>query len=437
MNTKWVFGVITLCCILSLCSMPGRADEFEDFIQSCARISKNYKSAVSARDSRYAREYRMYLKAMQKQAEIIQDCSDKLRLGKDFHFARLSGELEQIFWEDKSARIGKNRNISEKPDGVLQILLFDVKELHKMEFTTEENGSIKPSLESKRRLLEMKRLVRFFSQFRRRAERHNDPSLQKEFSIRSRRMLSLAQELEIVFRRQHKNSRNNKSLSKEVSLLLSDHNLIMENARKRRAYEAPAKRKKYSSSRRRKQPHSINRLKKDENPKALEQNIRISLRNIHDILAQWDSFNFSPDRPVGQQTAKSSSAGDKDPSSILKQKGDAGEDLQSMSSTDLHKKLVDLRKEILKGNSSIDGMDSGTERKYLRTLSREQAKIFRNELKKFQDQGYESGVASRNAILRTQFEISLSKKVPEKKELLRIFENLRKDEIRNKGKINF
>ena len=440
MNKKYLLTPVVLSALL--CTPFGWicGDEFEDYIQSCAIISKNYRSAVKARESRYGQEYEMYLNTMQRQAGIIQKCVRRLRLGQDFSFSQLTNDIWKIYNENKNARIGKNINVSADPSGVLNVLRFDVEELHRMEFTTEEGGSINPALERKRKLLEMRRLVRFFQRFRSRVVRsYQDISLRNIFEQRCKRMQALATELDSMIRRKHEGTQSLKNnLDREVRYLLSCHGTVMDNARRKHSSSLSG-RKSSSSSRRRskKKGSSVNRLRKDETPQALEQNIRITLRNLHGFLARLETADFQSDqalnRSSGEESADSSG---KDPAEVLRKKSAAG-DYESMSEKELHELLLRMRVQILKGNSSIDGFDSTTERKYIQTLTREQNRIYRETLKKLKDQGFETEIAVRNAVLKTQFEIRIAKELPPKKEMERILERIRKEEIRSRGKVRF
>ena len=431
--------------VLVLCLCPffrGIADEFEDYIQSCAIISKNFRTAVKARGSRYGQEYVMYLKTMLRQAEKIQQCIRHLQLGNDFDFSGLTREIEKIYYEDKNARIGKNRSVSVDPSGILDVLRFDVEELHRMEFTSEEGGSINPSLERKRKLLEMSRLIRFFQKFRFRVLRNNqDASLRNVFESRCRKMLPLAQELDLLIRRRHPGAASaaEYNLDREVRSLLICYEKMMDNARRQHSASS-ASRKKGSSHRTRsgrKKTSSVHRLRDSETPQALEQNTRIAIRNIHRTLAQLENANFLSDSPVksaGGSLKNGSSPAD--PAEVLRSRN-AAPDYESRSAKELHTMLLALRKQILKGNTSMDGFDSVTERKYVQTLSREQTRIYREALKKLKDQGFEPEIAVRNAVLKTQLEISIARELPPKKELVRILERIRKEEIRSRGKVNF
>ena len=441
MNVKWLNTTLA-GLVLLLWSAAVQADEFEDFIQSCAVIAKNYRTAVAVRESRYGTEYMMHLKTMQEQASVIQQCIRKLNLGQDFSFAVLSGEIEKIFRENKNARIGKKFNVSGNPDGILQVLRFDTKELLGMEFTTEGGGSINPVLERKRSLLEMRRLVHFFQKFRSRINRdardNRDISLRIVFDNRCKRMLALAQELNLVSMRRNRSSGTTRSLEREIRFLLSCQEKVLDNERRKNASHTGKRR--YSGKRKNK-GGNINRLRGDETPQALEQNIRISLRNIHDLLQRLDAAGYMPD-PALKKGKKNSSQNkngkdNADPAEVLRGEGQENTSYEAMNRKELNELLLQMRKKILRGNTSIDGFDNETERKYVQTLSRNQLRIYRETLRTLKDQGFESGVAVRNAVLKTQSEIAMKGIVPEKKELVRILEKIRLEKIRRRGQNPF
>ena len=73
--------------------LPARGDDFEDFIQACARLSSNYNRAVQSPRTRMDREYRANLEQAQNLSRKVHLTIRRLELGEDFNFPALIEEL--------------------------------------------------------------------------------------------------------------------------------------------------------------------------------------------------------------------------------------------------------------------------------------------------------------------------------------------------------
>ena len=204
-------------------------DDFEDFIQVCARLSTNYNRGVQTKGTRFDKEYQANIEHMKTLSQKIQPVIRKLGIGEDIDFNMMATELEHIYLGNQNrSRVKGGEKLhahSESPEGLLKVLTADVKALRKMEFTTDDGGSIKSSLETKRQLMEFRRLVDFFKQNYSRIiknQQKRDYSLERIFQIRMRRMSALSASLMEIARRNNPDTQSKNNLQKETSELMKN-----------------------------------------------------------------------------------------------------------------------------------------------------------------------------------------------------------------------
>ena len=411
------------------------ADDFEDFIQVSAKVSNNYNRGVITRGTRFDKEYQMNLELMQKLASRVQSVIRKLQLGQDFDFPWIALELEKIYrgGQEQAAsgrtRDGKYRQsnqtrldpYSESPDGILKVLTNDVKELRKMKFSTDDGGSIKPSLETSRKLLEFKRLVAFFRMNYRKIiksqQQKKDVSLDKLFKNRLRRMSQLAVTLMETARQQYPDTMSRHNLHNEVTQLQKYFDAWE---------EFRVKNPPRSQNRRKKNAPVRSRLDGLNSIHAFHAEIDVSLRNINEQLNLWEQAGFRSDPPI-QRAARNGNPDD--PAAPLLQPS-RKIDYSAMDQKQLNTLLQQRRQEIFRSNRSMDGFDRDAERRYLMTLSREQKRLYNDSIRDYQQQGYSAGQAARSAILKVHTRIRMEKQPLPAKEVIRILQALDRDQDR-------
>ena len=414
-------------------------DDFEDFIQVCARLSTNYNHVIRAKGTRFDKEYQANLEHMKNLSHKIQPVIRRLGIGQDIDFTLMASELEHIYLgnQDQTAKkmnsqkktpkrvTEKLSSFSESPESLLKVLTADVKALRKMEFTTENGGSIKSSLETKRRLLEFRRLVDFFRQNYAKLYRNSkkDISLERLFQLRMRRMSALSADLMRIARKNNPDTQSKNNLHAETDELMKN-------------YEAWRELKQKSAARNskggRRNPKNQKRLDGLNTVSALQTEINVSLRNINDQLVQWEQAGFKTDGFIDKN--RKDRADDSDPASVMNKADDKNRNYSAMSEKDLNALLIQRRSEIIKSNRSLDGFDRDAERQFVLTLSREDKRSYNEFLRNFQQQGYSSEQAVRNAVLKTITKLQLEGKPLPARELIRILQALDKDEERRREK---
>ena len=404
-------------------------DDLEDFIQDCAKLSTNYNRLIRSKGTRLDKEYQINLDHLKILSNRIQPVIRRLGIGQDIDFPQLTAELEHIYLGNQSPSgikgSAKLHSHSNSPEGLLKVLTADVKALRKMEFTTEEGGSIKTSLETKRRLLEYRRLLDFFRQNYHKINKgphSRDPSLERIFQQRIKRMSALSVHLMEIARRKYPGT-------------LSKNNLQTETAELLKYYEAwnELRSKRFSSKNRsrNRNPKNTKRLDGLNTTTALHTEIITSLRNLSDLLIQWEQAGFKSDDPINKNRA--GSAAETDPAAVMRQENNS-KDYSAMSTKELAKLLEKRRMAIIKSNRSMDdGFDRDAERKYLLTLPREYKRFYNEKLREYRQQGYAAGPAVRSAILTVNTKIQMEDKTPPAKEMIRMLIALDKDEERNEN----
>ena len=397
------------------------ADDFEDFIHACARVSANYDRALQSPGTRFDKEFQEHLSHLKKLSRIIQQKIREMQLGQDFNFPFLAREIEQIYL-DRQSKSGLSNSAkldahSGSPEGVLRVLTDDVKALRKMEFTTEDGGSIKSSLETRRRLNEFRRLVDFFRKNYRnipKAVQKNDVSLLRIFDDRMMRMSALATVLMETAQKKYPGTQSLRNLQTETLQLGNS----FDTWRKKISGASKTARKNKNFKRK--------NLDGTNSAAALRAEIDLSLRNITDQLTVWEQAGFQSDEPLNGSAKNTRS---NDPAApLLRKSGDT--DYDSMDRKELSEILRKRRQRIFRSNSSMDGFDRNTERLYLLTLTRDQKKLYNDYLREIQQQGYSSGQAVRNAILKIHTRIAMDNTPLPVKELIRILKALDREEAR-------
>ena len=161
---------------------------------------------------------------------------------------------------------------------------------------------------------------------------------------------------------------------------------------------------------------------------AQQTEISVSLRNISDLLSQWEQSGFKTDGPIARQG--NTDQNDSDPASVMLN-DNKKEDYASMNSKDLGSLLDKRRQDILRSNRSMDGFDRDAERKFMLTLTREQKRSYNEFLRDYQQKGYTGEQAVRNAVLKVHTKIQMENQMPPDKEMIRMLKALDKDEERS------
>lgn len=401
-------------------------DDFEDFIQVSARLSSNYNRGVRARGTRFDKEYQANLDHMKTLSQKIQPVLRRLEIGQDIDFNLMATELEHIYLGNQNPSGVKGSEKlhahSESPEGLLKVLTADVRALRKMEFTTDDGGAIKSSLETRRRLMEFRRLVDFFKQNYSKIMKNpqkRDYSLERLFQARMRRMSALSVTLMEIARRNHPNTQSRNNLQKETSELMKNYEAWLE-----------LKQKSVTKNRKgRRNPKRTRRLDGLNTTAALQVEMDTSMRNINDLLSQWEQAGFKSDGFISKNRT-----GDSDPSSVMLKDENKSSNYSAMSEKELNALLIQRRKEIIRSNRSMDGFDRDAERQFVLTLSREDKRSYNEFLRSFQQRGYSFEQAVRNAVLKTNTKLQLEGKPLPAKESIRILQALDKDRERRREK---
>ena len=403
-------------------------DDLEDFIQVCAKMSSNYNRVIRSKGTRFDQEYQINLDHLKSLSNRIQPVIRRLGIGQDIDFPQMTAELEQIYLSNQNPAKGKGgaklHPHSSSPEGLLKVLTADVRALRKMDFTTEEGGSIKTSLETKRRLLEYRRLLDFFRQNYTKINRgpqNKDPSLERFFQQRTRRMSALSVDLMEIARRKYPGTLSKNNLQTETNELLKHYEAWSELKWKKTGSKPRSRNKNHKNTK---------RMDGLNTTAALHTEIITSLRNLSDLLVQWEQAGFKSDDPIDKKTGDT--ADRSDPAAVMRQDNNA-KDYSSMSTAELTRLLEKRRREIIRGNRSMEGFDRDAERKYLLTLPREYKRSYNEFLRNFQQQGYSSGQAVRSAILKVHTKIQMEGKTPPAKEMIRMLTALDKDKDRTEN----
>ena len=437
LQTGGVMNRITMAILLAAgLFFPAAGDDFEDFIQVCARISANYNRGIRAKGTRFDKEYQMNLEHMKTLSHKIQPVIRRLGIGQDIDFPLMASDLEQIYLgnQNPTGMKGSNKlsSFSESPEGLLKVLAADVKALRKMEFTTENGGSIKSSLETRRQLMEFRRLVDFFRQNYTRLYKNSkkDISLERVFQIRMRRMSALAVTLMQIARRNNPDTQSGNNLQTETDELMKHYQAWRELKQKNAVKNKSGKGGRRNSK-------NVKRLDGLNSVSALQTEINVSLRNINDQLVQWEQAGFKSDGFIMKDRKNRSD--DSDPASVMLKPDEKNRNYSAMNEKELTSLLEKRRREIIRSNRSMDGFDRDAERQFLLTLSREDKRSYNEFLRNFQQQGYTSEQATRNAILKINTRIQMEGKQLPAKEMIKMLQALDKDEERRreKNKVEF
>jgi len=426
---KWLWTLLLASAVM----LPASGDDFEDFIQACARLSSNYNRAIQSPDTRFDKEYRANLEQAQRLSRNVQLVIRRLELGQDFNFSVLIDEVVLIY-QARSGRStirggAKLHSHSESPESLLKVLTDDVKALRKMQFTTEDGGSIKASLETRRKLDEFRRLYDFFCKNYRAVRRNpqkKDASLLRIFNQRLTRMSALSNLLMDISKRKYPGSAARLNLQTETHKLIQNFEawctVDFGKSAKNNSFSRSSR-----SSRPKNQKHT-HRIDGLNSPAALRAEMDISLRNINELLIQWEHSGFQSDEPMSEKERPAGSGpGADDPAAPLRQES-GRTDYGSMSQTQLDELLQQRRAAIVKSNRSMDGFDRDAERMYLLTLSQEQRRLYNTSLREYQKQGYSSGHAVRSAVLKMQTVMQIEKKLLSVKEMVQMLEKLDREE---------
>lgn len=126
---------------------------------------------------------------------------------------------------------------SKDPSTLFKILAMDIRNLKTMRFTTENGGSIKESLETKRRLIAYDRILKFFMKYQasyRKAK--DDDSFMKLFDERMTALKKLGDAHGVYMRARNPNARTRVNIQAETDSMLKSFYELHESQQKKKTY---------------------------------------------------------------------------------------------------------------------------------------------------------------------------------------------------------
>ena len=377
------------------------ADDFEDFEQAAAVVAANYNRAVDSHGTRFENSYRQHVISMCELAKKVQRVINRLKLGDDLNLVGISEEIRRIYEENnKDFKANKNKlkkmvGRSKDPSTLFKILAMDIRNLKTMRFTTENGGSIKESLETKRRLIAYDRILKFFMKYQasyRKAK--DDDSFMKLFDERMTALKKLGDALGIYMRARNPNARTRINIQAETDSMLKSF------------YESQQKKKTYT----------VKRAGGSTTVNAISSEMHFALQNIRAFLIELNNAGFETDPPLSSSGKKESSESAEASSSDNR--------YENMSYAELTAELAKRRKEIYRSNTSMDGFDREALSAYLGTLSREQRRKYNKYLKEYLDSGYKNNQATRSAILQLHTQLISEKNTMTAKEMAAVLKRI-------------
>lgn len=401
MMRKIFFSLLTVFLLPAV-----SADDFEDFEQAAAVVAANYNRAVDSHGTRFENSYRQHVISMCELAKKVQRVINRLKLGDDLNLVGISEEIRRIYEENnKDFKANKNKlkkmvGRSKDPSTLFKILAMDIRNLKTMRFTTENGGSIKESLETKRRLIAYDRILKFFIKYQasyRKAK--DDDSFMKLFDERMTALKKLGDALGIYMRARNPNARTRVNIQAETDSMLKSFYELHESQQKKKTY-------------------TVKRAGGSTTVNAISSEMHFALQNIRAFLIELNNAGFETDPPLSSSGKKESSESAEASSSDNR--------YENMSYAELTAELAKRRKEIYRSNTSMDGFDREALSAYLGTLSREQRRKYNKYLKEYLDSGYKNNQATRSAILQLHTQLISEKNTMTAKEMAAVLKRIDK-----------
>ena len=403
-----------LSFVLLLLFLPAlKGDVLDDFEVELAKVAQvgNYRNAVNAPESRFAREYERSLKHLINLGRDLDRRSGRAIPGSDFAFQNIARELAAIYefnaekmrhpenYRKKQKNNRRNskkkdlKNILQDPAPLFKLLLADIKNLRKSGFSQEGLPASHSKSVLAGDLLNFRRSLTFFSTFRGQYFRKKTPeAFRKEFDRRLSTLSNSSRKLQDALQRYGGESASLEcNIARETSLILRSFERYRELALKGRRGSGKNTLSTYN------------------------REIRYSIRKIEDALSALSRS--------GLETSFSSS-----PAAVRKMPGNR---YHNLSREALEKELLKHRLRIYRGNVSLDGVDRDTLRKYLLTLTKEERALYEKIRKERSAGGYSGEAAARAALLNIQSRVRIS---ADKKTLLSLLNRLEREEAKEREK---
>ena len=391
------------------------ADDFEDFEQAAAVVAANYNRAVDSHGTRFEVSYKQHVSSMCELAKKVQRVINRLKLGDDLNLTGISEEIRRIYEEnnkDFKANRNKMRKMvgrSKDPSTLFKILTADIKNLKTMRFTTENGGSIKESLETKRRLIAYDRILKFFMKHQasyRKAK--DDDSFMKLFDERMAVLKKLGDALGIYMRARNPNAGTRVNIQAETDSMLKNFYELHESQKKKKTY-------------------TVKRAGGSTTVNAISSEMHFALQNIRAFLIELNNAGFETDPPLsggGKEDREKPEASSRD------------DRYENMSYAELTAELLKRRKEIYRSNTSMDGFDREALSAYLGTLSREQRRKYNKYLKEYLDSGYKNNQATRSAVLQLHTQLISEKNTMTAKEMAAVLKRIDKQKKKEEKELD-
>ncbi len=383
---------------------PASADDFEDFEQAAATVAANYNRAVDSRGTRFETSYKQHVASMCGLARKVQRVIDRMKLGDDLNLVGISEEIRLIY-EENNKDFKANRKELKKmvgrsgdPATLFKILAADIRNLKTMRFTTDDGGSIKESLETKRRLIAYDRILKFFMKYQAAYRKSkDDESFMKLFDQRMTVLKKLGDALGIYLRAKHPNSGMRINIQAETDIMLKNFYALYESQKKKKTY-------------------TVKRAGGSTTVNAISSEMHFALQNIRTFLIELNNAGFETDPPLSgreqeENGGKAETASPENP-------------YEKMSYAELTAELTRRRKEIYRSNTSMDGFDREALAAYLATLSREQRRKYSKYLREYQASGYKNSQATRSAILQLHTQLISGENTMSAKEMADILKKM-------------
>ena len=400
----WILAAFSL--ILNAAFSADRGELVREYEELLLTITRNYKEALKAPDSRFGQDYQRAMKRFMTVAQALQE--EAAPWGQDFNFSLLSNEVSHLFkitedflryrkdgsrshtlndndfksrttgsrkyrsQSDQSERMrvrgadknSKNRKSVEQynPHFLLSFLSHDLNALRKSGFLDETPGARVP--QERRVLGQCRRLVDFYKKYYLSYLEVRYPvQFRKEFK---RRGVLLGHTAHRVM--EYYGNRNGAELPCNISREVG--NVLRTTGFNSADWNGETRRNREELS-----PHNI-------------KEAQYSFSKINQTLNRLGG-DFAP--PVGRSAARSITVLDKEKES------EKAEDLDKLSAAELKGRLLALRKKILAANTLLSGVDKDTLRKFRLTLTKNDLKEFEKVRKEYIQNGYDDSSASRYA----------------------------------------
>lgn len=382
-SLKILFYIITAGFLAVNCALPVIADDFEDFEESLATAARDYARAVrSGRNTRIAKDYEENLHKLQVLAAKIQKSIQTLGLGNDFDFQLLCTVMASAYSsEQTSTRTASAEDLRKMPPLMLmvKILIFDIKELKKLEFSSSDGGYYNPSFMEKLKLMEFDRTFNFCrANIKDQENLSNSVDYRKLYEKRLNRMKYLASEINDQLKKDNPAFAKKYNLAKEAVVISDCYTAFLAQYNKGSNQSSGGKTLAKLSS-------VMN------NP---DEEFRYSTGQISSAVNELYHSEYSTN-PVEKAKADK----DAEAAAALESRTSSSKKYDNDSPAELAKKLAEARERIYKSNNALVGIDGAVVSKYMTTLTDAQIKIFNDTVKKYTDRGYAEDRAKSSALL--------------------------------------